>query len=56
MLYQSLEFYTCTSFQSFVITLKQGKSITMVTVTSMWLLQTNFNLSMILSFCSEVID
>ena len=46
-----LEVYTCTYF---VITLKQGESI--ILVTSIWLLQTNFNLPMILSFCSEVID
>ena len=51
MLYKSLEVYTCTYF---VITLKQGESI--IIVTSIWLLQTNFNLPMILSFCSEVID
>lgn len=46
-----LEVYTCTYF---VITLKQGESV--ISVTSIWLLQTNFNLPMILSFCSEVID
>ena len=46
-----LEVYTCIYF---VITLKQGESV--ISVTSIWLLQTNFNLPVILSFCSEVID